>query len=69
MQLGYVSEGRAKGFAGWYDKSSSTPDQIISWLKEYEAAGPGDAIVNFADVAYDRGSLEPFAKKVIRAFG
>jgi len=64
----YVSAERAKAFAGWYDRLSGTPDQIVSWLKEYEAAGLGYAIVNFADVAYDRGSLELFAKEVIPAF-
>jgi len=65
---GHVSAERAERFARLYDGTSGTPDQIIAWLAEYEAAGMTYAIVNFADVAYDRSSLELFAREVIPAF-
>lgn len=64
----YVSEESAERFARAYDRKSGTPEQIIEWLKAYEAAGLSYAIVNFADVAYDRGSLELFAREVMPAF-
>ncbi len=64
----YVSEQAAERFTRNFDSSSGTPEQIVSTLKEFEAAGLGYAIVQFADVAYDRGGLELFAKEVIPAF-
>lgn len=64
----YVSDHRAERFAALYDETSGTPEQVISWLGEYQKAGMSYAIVNFADVAYDRGSMELFAKEVIPAF-
>jgi F420-dependent oxidoreductase-like protein len=63
-----VSDRRAERFTALYDDTSGTPEQVISWLKDYEAAGMSYAIVNFADVAYDRGSLELFSEEVIPAF-
>lgn len=59
---------RADRFSGMYTPHSGTPEQIIEMLKRYESEGMGYAIVNFADVAYDRSSLELFAKEVIPAF-
>lgn len=64
----YVSGGAAERHARLYDRTSGTPDQIIHWLKEYEEAGLSYAIVHFADVAYDRDSLELFAQEVVPAF-
>jgi F420-dependent oxidoreductase-like protein len=63
----YVSERGADRFVNMYERSSGTPEQIIEMLKGFEAAGMTYAIVNFADVAYDRGSLELFASEVIPA--
>jgi F420-dependent oxidoreductase-like protein len=64
----YVSERGADRFAPMYERSSGTPEQIVERMKALEDAGMGYAIVNFADVAYDRSSLELFAKEVIPAF-
>jgi F420-dependent oxidoreductase-like protein len=64
----YVSADKAANSARLFDGKSGTPEQIISWLEEYQSAGLGYAIIQFADVAYDRGSLELFAKEVIPAF-
>jgi alkanesulfonate monooxygenase SsuD/methylene tetrahydromethanopterin reductase-like flavin-dependent oxidoreductase (luciferase family) len=65
----YVSEERAKRSASLFDGTSGTPEQIIAWLKDYEAAGLGYTIIQFAEPAYDRSGLELFAKEVIPAFG
>ncbi len=64
----YVSEDRAERYGTLYQERSGTPEQIVAWLKGYEAAGMPYPIVNFADVAYDRSSLELFAREVIPAF-
>jgi F420-dependent oxidoreductase-like protein len=64
----YVSKEKAERSVRLFDDSSGTPEQIIARLKDYEQAGLGYAIVQFADVAYDRASLELFAKEVIPAF-
>ena len=64
----YVSERGADRFVRMYERSSGTPEQIIEKMRALEEAGMGYAIVNFADVAYDRSSLELFAKEVIPAF-
>jgi F420-dependent oxidoreductase-like protein len=64
----FVSEKAADRFVRAYEANSGTPEQTIAKLKELEVAGMSYAIVNFADVAYDRGSLELFAKEVIPAF-
>lgn len=64
----YVSTEAAERQAGYYESSSGTPEQVVTTLKEFEAAGMTYAIVNFADVAYDRSSLELFAKEVIPSF-
>ena len=64
----YVSEEKAKRSACLFDGPSGTPEQIVSWLKDYEAAGLGYAIIQFAEPAYDRSGLELFAKEVIAAF-
>lgn len=63
----YVSDDAAQRFARMYDHNSGTPEQIIEWLGAYRDAGLSYAIVNFADVAYDRESLELFAAEVIPA--
>ena len=64
----YVSKEKAERSVRLFDDSSGTPEKIIARLKDYEQAGLGYAIVQFADVAYDRASLELFAKEVIPAF-
>jgi len=64
----YVSDKAAQRFAALYDDTSGTPEQIIDWLKDWEMAGMTYPIVHFADVAYDRSSLELFANEVIPAF-
>lgn len=65
----YVSEAAAKRHVSTFDTTSGTPEQLISWLKDYEAAGLSYAIVNFADPAYDGANIELFAKEVMPAFG
>jgi F420-dependent oxidoreductase-like protein len=64
----YVSEDRATEQAKLYKYASGTPDQVISYLKEWEALGLGYAIVYFPDPAYDLSSLELFAREVMPAF-
>lgn len=64
----YLPERRAKSFAGGFNATSGTPEQIVAWLKGYQEAGMGYAIIQFADIAYDRESLELFAREVIPAF-
>jgi alkanesulfonate monooxygenase SsuD/methylene tetrahydromethanopterin reductase-like flavin-dependent oxidoreductase (luciferase family) len=64
----HVSEERATRFAEGYRDFSGTPDQVVATLREWEKEGMGYAIVNFADIAYDRSSLELFAREVIPAF-
>jgi F420-dependent oxidoreductase-like protein len=64
----HVSEEAAARSARLYDRGSGTPDQVIEWLKSYEDAGLTYAIVYFADAAYDRASLELFAKEVMPEF-
>jgi F420-dependent oxidoreductase-like protein len=64
---GYVAKDRAERMSATYREFSGTPEKIISQLKEWEAAGLEYAIVNFADVAYDTGGLELFAREVIPA--
>lgn len=64
----YVSGPAAERFAGLFDETSGTPEQVVARLKEFEAAGLGYAIVQFADIAYDRESVELFANEVMPAF-
>ena len=64
----YVTEERAAEFAKQFKYASGTPDQVISYLKEWEALGLGYAIVYFPDPAYDLSSLELFAREVVPAF-
>jgi alkanesulfonate monooxygenase SsuD/methylene tetrahydromethanopterin reductase-like flavin-dependent oxidoreductase (luciferase family) len=44
-----------------------TPEQIIERLTELSALGLGYAITYFRDAAYDRSSIELFAREVIPA--
>jgi alkanesulfonate monooxygenase SsuD/methylene tetrahydromethanopterin reductase-like flavin-dependent oxidoreductase (luciferase family) len=64
----YVSEDRAAEQAKLYKYASGTPDQVISYLKEWEALGLAYAIIYFPDPAYDLSSLELFAREVMPAF-
>jgi len=64
----YVPEERAAEFAKLFKYASGTPDQVISYLKAWEALGLGYAIVYFPDPAYDLSSLELFAHEVMPAF-
>jgi F420-dependent oxidoreductase-like protein len=65
---GYVSEKAVERWTRMYESSSGTPEQIVAKLKDFEGAGLDYAIVNFADVAYDRGGIELFAREVIPNF-
>ena len=64
----YVSEKAVERWTRMYEASSGTPEQIITRLKVFEDAGLGYAIVNFADVAYDRSGIDLFARDVIPHF-
>ncbi len=44
-----------------------TPEQIIEKLAELQDLGMTYAIAYFVDAAYDRGSIDMFASKVIPA--
>ena len=44
-----------------------TPEQIIQRLSELDALGMTYPITYFADAAYDRSSIELFAREVIPA--
>ncbi len=63
----YVSTERAEGLANQYRAHSGTPEKVIADLEEWQAAGMGYAIINFADAAYDSSGIELFAKEVIPA--
>jgi alkanesulfonate monooxygenase SsuD/methylene tetrahydromethanopterin reductase-like flavin-dependent oxidoreductase (luciferase family) len=64
----YVPGARAAEQAKLYKYASGTPDQVIGYLKEWEALGLGYAIIYFPDPAYDLSSLELFAREVMPAF-
>jgi alkanesulfonate monooxygenase SsuD/methylene tetrahydromethanopterin reductase-like flavin-dependent oxidoreductase (luciferase family) len=64
----YVADHRAERQVDLYRGSAGTPKQIVSWLRDFEAAGMTYAIMHIADAAYDRESLELVAKEVIPAF-
>ena len=63
----HVSEGRAAEQAKLYRYASGTPEQIITYFKEWESLGLAYAIVYFPDPAYDLSSLDLFASEVIPA--
>ena len=63
----HVSDEQAVEQAKLYRHASGTPDQVVAYLKEWEALGLGYAIIYFPDPAYDLSSLELFAKEVIPA--
>jgi alkanesulfonate monooxygenase SsuD/methylene tetrahydromethanopterin reductase-like flavin-dependent oxidoreductase (luciferase family) len=44
-----------------------TPEQVTERLKEVSGLGMSYAILNFAEVAYDRTSLNLFTEKVLPA--
>ncbi len=64
----FVPEERAAEFAKQFKYASGTPEQIITYLKGWEALGLGYAIVYFPDPAYDLSGLELFAREVMPAF-
>lgn len=64
----YVSDEKAAASVDLYRLTSGTPDQVVEKLKAFEEAGMTYAIVNFADVAYDRESMELFAAEVMPQF-
>ena len=64
----HVPAEAAKRTARLHEAASGTPEQVIDFLQAYHSAGMSYAIVYFADAAYDRTSLELFAKEVIPAF-
>ena len=51
-----------------YQSGAGTPEQVISYLKDWEKEGMSYAIVYFPDAAYDSSSLEMFAREVMPAF-
>jgi len=61
----YVSEERAESYASQYDDTTGTPEQVVSYLKDWEAAGMTYAIGHFPDAAYDMSSIELFANEVM----
>jgi F420-dependent oxidoreductase-like protein len=63
----YVPAEAAKRTARLHEAASGTPEQVIDFLQAYQSAGMSYAIVYFADAAYDRSSLELFAKEVMPA--
>jgi F420-dependent oxidoreductase-like protein len=63
----HVSEELAAEQARLYRHASGTPDQVVTYLKEWEALGLGYAIIYFPDPAYDLSSLDLFAREVIPA--
>jgi F420-dependent oxidoreductase-like protein len=65
QQAQHASPERATRFAETYRAFSGTPERIVENLKEWESAGLGYAIINFADGAYDTTGLELFAEQVI----
>ncbi|MDP9144534.1 MAG: LLM class F420-dependent oxidoreductase [Actinomycetota bacterium] len=63
----HVPEEKAAEQARLYRHASGTPDQVVAYLKGWEALGLGYAIIYFPDPAYDLSSLELFAREVIPA--
>ena len=64
---GLVEDDKVERNMELYEALSGTPEQVVERLKAWEAAGMTYPIVYFPDVAYDRSSLELFAKEVIPA--
>lgn len=64
---GLVSDDKVDRNLALYDAMSGTPEQVISALEKWKEAGMTYAIVYFPDVAYDRSSLELFAREVMPA--
>jgi F420-dependent oxidoreductase-like protein len=64
---GLVADDKVESTMELYEAMSGTPEQIVERLKAWKAAGLTYAIIYFADVAYDRSSLELFANEVIPA--
>jgi alkanesulfonate monooxygenase SsuD/methylene tetrahydromethanopterin reductase-like flavin-dependent oxidoreductase (luciferase family) len=62
-----VAEGRMRDFAN--GTLTGTPEQLSERLAELGRLGMSYAIVNFADVAYDRTALTLFTEKVVPALG
>jgi alkanesulfonate monooxygenase SsuD/methylene tetrahydromethanopterin reductase-like flavin-dependent oxidoreductase (luciferase family) len=60
-----VAEGRMRDFAN--GTLTGTPEQLAERLAELGRLGMSYAIVNFADVAYDRTALTLFTEKVVPA--
>jgi F420-dependent oxidoreductase-like protein len=57
IQTSYVESG---GVAG-------TPEQVVEYFRQWQAAGADYAICYFADAAYDRSGIDLFAQEVIPA--
>jgi F420-dependent oxidoreductase-like protein len=54
-----------RSMAGVTSGLVGTPEQIVEKLAQIGKLGMGYAIGNFADAAYDRGSIDLFASKVV----
>lgn len=54
-------------FMGLFKEASGTTEQVAARLADWERAGLGYAIINFAVPAYDTSSLDLFAREVIPA--
>lgn len=64
----YVSAERVEREAALYQDMVGTPEQLVTRLKDWEAAGMTYLIGYFPDPAYDTTSLDLFAKDVVPAF-
>ncbi len=49
------------------DPLAGTPEQLVERLTELASLGMSYAILNFAEIAYDRSGLELFVKEVAPA--
>jgi F420-dependent oxidoreductase-like protein len=64
----HVPEERAQRHVALYRDASGTPEQIVEHLTTWKRAGMGYAIIYFPDPAFDRSSMDLFAREVIPAF-
>lgn len=67
LERGGVPQDKVEARMAHYAKvpGCGTPEQVVERLREFERAGLGYAIANFAEAAYDTSGIELFEREVI----